>query len=1043
MAIKINHVDNTLQSSSGVITIDNSGALTLPVGNQARRPGTPTQGQIRFSTEGGENILEFYNGTSWVDLATGSGVAEPANQIVYGTGASVDSSVYFTYNASTGALVTNFDTGLVAPLVVGSPSDVDIYAASRTSTGKGGNINMYGGDGGSTSGNGGDVTLLGGNAQTSGNGGTVYFYGGGAAGTGVAGGGVSINAAGVSGSNSGGVVTINSGSVVGGGSTGNAGNITLTAGSAVDGNAGSVIINAGNTTGTGAGGNITLSAGGGASNGSVKIDSGNGLQSVTAGSSVQLESGGGIRLELTSVGEWLVEGSAGSAGYVLTSGGAGVAPSWSPSPSAGLTATYVGFGSGTNTLTGEADFTWTSATNVLQVGSVATPATIRSPDGSASAGANLSVVAGAGVGTDQAGGDVAITAGAATGTGTGGDVSITAGASPSGTDGKVVLTGGNGDVFEVGASILARTAGATSFRVDTNGTNNRFEITSAGEYLVAGASGTAGYVIKSAGAGLPTVWDSVTNALGFTPVNKAGDTGVGALTFASNVDITLVGGGEVLGLPAVPSTDSAAASKAYVDSVAAGLDPKESVVVATTVAAGNIPGYATTPNNGTFTVPNGNATYFPDSGLAMKVDGVTLANGDRVLVKNQTDAKQNGIYVVTNAGVQGTTDAVLTRAADQDGSPAGEVSGGNFTFVEEGTVNADTGWVVIGDGVLTLNTDPIIWTQFTGAGSFTAGTGLSQSGSTINLNLSAGELPAIGTAVEGADRLAIYDNGATSTGGVTVSTFLSDLNLSSTSNAVFNTVQASGVKLDDTDSIYFLTLQSTSTLGADQTLTIDVDAGSRTLELGNDLRVRSTSDAVTFNVTTPATNSVLIYNGTDWVDGSVDSALVLYSENPVSATAASATGNNTVALGNSAVSSIEGGLVYANGNFSVAGDIKRGLYILRGTTANNTLTELTTPARLVLANNSSWSFDVRVTGRDTTTGDTASYLYQGAIKRGANAAATTIVNAVAETIFAEDDTSWSAQVDADTTNGSLRVQVTGDAANTVRWVAEVVTTEIS
>ena len=77
--------------------------------------------------------------------------------------------------------------------------------------------------------------------------------------------------------------------------------------------------------------------------------------------------------------------------------------------------------------------------------------------------------------------------------------------------------------------------------------------------------------------------------------------------------------------------------------------------------------------------------------------------GDRLLIKNASSATENGIYVVTTAGATG----VIERSADMDGSPANEVSGGNFTFVENGTALAGTGWVVQGDGILTLNTDPI------------------------------------------------------------------------------------------------------------------------------------------------------------------------------------------------------------------------------------------------------------------------------------------------------------------------------------------------
>lgn len=159
-----------------------------------------------------------------------------------------------------------------------------------------------------------------------------------------------------------------------------------------------------------------------------------------------------------------------------------------------------------------------------------------------------------------------------------------------------------------------------------------------------------------------------------------------------------------------PVAGTDAANKDYVDSVAAGLDPKASVRASTTAA---LP--AVTYDNGTGGV---GATLTADANGALPAqDGITLSVGQRLLVKNQAATLQNGIYTVTVVG-DGSNEFVLTRATDQDGSPANEVSGGNFTFVEQGTVNAGTGWVVVGDGNLTVGTDNIVWTQFSDTGLF-------------------------------------------------------------------------------------------------------------------------------------------------------------------------------------------------------------------------------------------------------------------------------------------------------------------------------------
>ena len=177
---------------------------------------------------------------------------------------------------------------------------------------------------------------------------------------------------------------------------------------------------------------------------------------------------------------------------------------------------------------------------------------------------------------------------------------------------------------------------------------------------------------------------------------------------------------------ATPTADGDAATKAYVDSVAEGLDIKESCVAATT---GALP--AVTYDNGTGGV---GATLTADAnGALAAIDGVTLVADERVLVQNQAAALQNGIYVVTTVGDGGTA-FVLTRAGDFDGSPASEIPGG-FTFIEEGTTNADAGFVCTTNAPVTMGSTAINFTQFSGAGAITAGDGLSKTGDTLDVNV--------------------------------------------------------------------------------------------------------------------------------------------------------------------------------------------------------------------------------------------------------------------------------------------------------------------
>jgi hypothetical protein len=170
-----------------------------------------------------------------------------------------------------------------------------------------------------------------------------------------------------------------------------------------------------------------------------------------------------------------------------------------------------------------------------------------------------------------------------------------------------------------------------------------------------------------------------------------------------------------------PTLAAHAATKGYVDSVKQALDIKESVRAAT---AGNNLGanYA----NGVLTATaNG----------ALSIDGLNdFSQGERVLVKDQTTGSQNGIYVVTTVGDAGNP-FVLTRASDFDTDA--EVTPGAFCFIEEGTVNSDSGFVLATDAPITLDTTALSFTQFSGAGSFVAGDGIAKAGNTISINLDA------------------------------------------------------------------------------------------------------------------------------------------------------------------------------------------------------------------------------------------------------------------------------------------------------------------
>ena len=171
-----------------------------------------------------------------------------------------------------------------------------------------------------------------------------------------------------------------------------------------------------------------------------------------------------------------------------------------------------------------------------------------------------------------------------------------------------------------------------------------------------------------------------------------------------------------------PENPQDAATKAYVDSATQGLHIHASVKAATGATLASITGGSVTYDNGTSGVL---ATLTLGTALTV-LDNYTLQNGDRILVKNQANAAHNGIYTWATGGT------VLTRASDFDS--AVEIAGGDFVFVDNGDNYGNTGWVCA-DEVNNVGTDAISWIQFSGAGTYLAGSGLVLDGSTFNINL--------------------------------------------------------------------------------------------------------------------------------------------------------------------------------------------------------------------------------------------------------------------------------------------------------------------
>ena len=268
--------------------------------------------------------------------------------------------------------------------------------------------------------------------------------------------------------------------------------------------------------------------------------------------------------------------------------------------------------------------------------------------------------------------------------------------------GKALTAQGNasvsGTLAVTGATTLASTLAVTGAITATggvvgnvtgnvtaaSGTSTFNNITISGTLdMDAGSSATIINLPNPTNSGDAANKGYVDSVLG-SKLSLTGGTMTGAIAMSNN---------KITGL-ATPTADQDAATKAYVDSIAQGLDAKASCLAATT---------ANITLSGTQTI-----------------DGVTVTAGARVLVKNQSSAAQNGIYVAA-AGA-------WSRAPDAD---TWDELVAAYTFIEQGTDNGNNGYICTISAGGTLGTTPVTWAQFSGAGQVIAGAGLTKTGNTL------------------------------------------------------------------------------------------------------------------------------------------------------------------------------------------------------------------------------------------------------------------------------------------------------------------------
>jgi hypothetical protein len=318
------------------------------------------------------------------------------------------------------------------------------------------------------------------------------------------------------------------------------------------------------------------------------------------------------------------------------------------------------------------------------------------------------------------------------------------------------------------ASLTAHEADTTNIHgiADTSVLATATTVATAKSEAIAAAGTAADTKVSTAVAALTKSSVGLANVDNTSDANKPVST---ATQTALSARLALAGGTMTgaLTLSGAPTLDLHAATKSYVDGLAAGINFHQPVKVATNV------NLATVYNNGT----NGlGATLTADTNRAITtIDGISIVVGDRVLVKDQTTATQNGIYTLTTVG-SGSTPYVLTRATDSDNNPSGELATGDFCFVTSGTTNAAKGFLVSTTGTITLGTTNVNYAQFNASEAITAGTNITKTGATIAV----ADAPTFSGAVTASSGVTFSDGTQTKVGVPSITTIATAISSSAT-----------------------------------------------------------------------------------------------------------------------------------------------------------------------------------------------------------------------------------------------------------------------
>ena len=442
------------------------------------------------------------------------------------------------------------------------------------------------------------------------------------------------------------------------------------------------------------------------------------------------------------------------------------------------------------------------------------------------------------------------------------------------TTGGVLSVTGNANVGNLGtAGLVVATGNVTGGNLTTGG------VLSVTGNANVGNLGTGGLITATGNiTGGNLVTSGVLNV-----------TGTGVSSIAGNLDMT---SNTIINL-ATPTNASDAATKQYVDDVAQGLNIHDAVAAATPTTLATITGGTITYNNGTAGV----GANLTTTGSFNLIDGVNVQTaGTRILVKSEANLVHNGIYTWSNA-------TVITRATDYNSVP--EVEAGDFVFCTAGTLYDNTGWVQVSSpAAIGGASDFIEFTQFSGAGTYTAGTGLTLTGSQFSIT---------NTAVTAAS----YGNGDR----VATFTVNGQGQLTAASNTVIaaNAANLTGTTLGAT--IVTSSLTTVGTLGS-----LNVTGNANTGNLGT-----TTAIITTGNITT--INSGLMQNGNSNVTITANGNVTLNAVGGARVIATATGANVTGTLGVSGNANV--------GNLGTTGAISTGTLAVTGTSNLNAIGNIT------------------------------------------------------------------------------------------------------